>query len=207
MEIVIPEHSLGTFVICPEHRRRLKKTILHEAGHYVIARRFGFGACHIKICWMYEGGLYDCWVCNDTARRLPNSAAIEVFLEERILTLFAGAMAESLTEGKVDSKGALDILMNGGGRSDEGKISELIHLIRNIRHANLADDDAFKGAESAISTELWDKAQALVEAEHEVIAAFAEELSCSVKRGGEEYIFSEEELQGLFDACETGKKE
>jgi hypothetical protein len=155
---------------------------------------------------MYQGGQYDCCVGNDTARRLSNHAAIELFLEDRILTLLAGAMAESLNDGKVDTEAAADVLMIGGGKNDDGKISELIHLLRNIRYADLADDAAFKEAASAITDELWNKARTLVEAEHEVISAFAQELDSKVERGGEEYIFSEEDLQALLSGvCEDGK--
>lgn len=205
MEIVIPEDSLGTFVIYPVHRMRLMKIILHEVGHWVLSRRFGFKVGQIRICWLYEGGQYDCWASNDTARRLLNTADIELFIEERILVLFAGAMAESLDEGKVDSKAACDVLTNGGGRNDEGKISEFIHLLINIRYAFLDDDAVFKKAEIDVTKELWDKTKALVESYHEVISALAEEINSKVIRGGEEYIFSEEDLQTLLDLCETSK--
>jgi hypothetical protein len=207
MEIVRPENSLGFFAICPEHKQRLEKIILHEAGHYVIARRLGFQAYQIKICLLYEGGQHDCYVVNNTARKLQNQAAIERFLEERILTLFSGAMAEALTEGKVDNEVAKAVLESEGGRNDEGKISELIHLLNNISHANLADDAQFKEALTAITRELWDKSRALVEAEQEVILNFTKELASKIEVGGEEYIFSEEDIEAMLtEAFKAGKK-
>lgn len=197
MEIVLPQSSLGSFSICPEHRRLLDKIILHEAGHYVIARTFGFKADQIKICFLYQGGQYNCYVTNSTARKLPNQAEIERFLEERILILFSGTMAEALSEGRVDSKTASAALESEGGSNDEGKISELIHLLNNIRHANL-DDAEFKNAPLAINSRLKEKAKDMVETEQAVISKFAKELSSKVESGGEEYIFSEEEIESLL---------
>lgn len=194
MKIVIQENSLGTFALCDEHKLLLEKIILHEAGHYVIARRFGFQTYQIKICLLNQGGQYDCYVVNDTARKLQNKDAIERFLEERILTLFSGAMAEALTEGKVDNEAARVILESGGGRNDEGKISELIHILNNIRHANLADDAELKDAPRMITRELWDKARVLVEAEQDVILDFTKELASKIETGGKEYIFSEKDI-------------
>lgn len=206
MEIVSPENSLGSFTICPAHKQLLEQIIIHEAGHYVIARSFGFKAHQIKICLLYQGGQYDCYVVNDTARKLQNQAAIERFLEERILTLFSGAMAEALTEGNVGNEAARAVLESEGGRNDEGKISELIHLLSNIRHANLADDAEFKEAPTAITRELWDKARALVEAEQEVISDFTKKLASKIETGGDEYIFSEEDIEALLaEAYKAGK--
>ena len=208
MEIVIPSNSLGTFSICPEHRRHLENIILHEAGHYVIAKKFGFHANKIKICLLYQGGQYDCYVANNTARKLQNQAAIERFLEERILTIFAGVMAEALIEGKVDTEKARTALEGDGGRNDEGKISELIHILSNIRHANLAIETEFMEAPTAITRKLWDKAHTLVEAEQEVILDFTKRLAAKVEIGGVEYIFSEEDIETLLiEAYKIVKKE
>ena len=198
MEVVTPKNSLGTFSICDGHRRDLENIILHEAGHYVIAKNFGFHANEIKIGLLYQGGQFDCYVLTNTARKLQNLATIERFLEERILTLFSGVMAEALIEGKVYNETARTALESYGGRNDEGKISELIHLLSNIRHANLADEAEFKEAPAAIIKKLWDKALALVEDKQEVIFYFKKGLASKIELGGQEYIFSEEDIEALL---------
>jgi hypothetical protein len=156
-----------------------------------------FKADQIQICFLDQGGNYYCYVVINTARKLPNQAEIERFLEERILILFSGTMAEALSEGRVDSKAASAALESEGGSSDEGKISELIHLLNNIRHANL-DDAEFKNAPLAINSRLKEKAKDMVETEQAVISKFAKELSSKIESGGEEYIFSEEEIESLL---------
>jgi len=206
MEIIRPESSLGPFPICHEHKQLLEKIVRHEAGHYVIARTFGFKADQLKICFLYQGGQYYSYVANNTARKLRNQAEIERFLEERILILFSGAMAEALFEGKVGNEAARAVLESEGGRNDEGKISELIHLLSNIRHANLDDEVEFKKAPTAINRELWDKARALVEAEQVVISGFTKELASKIESGGEEYIFSEEDVESLLAEAYKAKR-
>lgn len=208
MERVSHENSLGPFPICPEHKQRLEKIILHEAGHCVIAKKLGFHANQIKICLLYQGGQYDCYVVNDTARRLQNNAAILRFLDERILTLFSGAMAEALTDGKVDNEAARAVLESDGGRNDQGKISELICLLSNIRHADLTNDSDFKDALTSMTIELWDKARVLVEAEQDIISGLSKKLASKIEVGGEEYLFSEEDIEALLvEAYKAGRND
>lgn len=186
------------FVISPRQREVIDKIGLHEAGHFVVAKKLGVEVGETTMCLIDICNDYDCSVSMNTAQRLPEVSEIDQFLEKRIQVLFAGSMAQSLVKGKVDQGAVESAMKNGEGREDEQKTAELIHLLRNIRHADIVDDNEFREAVMALFRDLWEKARVLVENEHKVISALGNHLSTSVKVGGEKYVFSKEELEAFF---------
>lgn len=190
--------TLGQFEISPRQRQIVEKMGMHEAGHFVVARKLGFEVGETTICLIDIYDNHDCSVLMDTAQRLSDISEIARFLEKRILVLFAGAMAQSLVDGKVDFAAVDGVMKAGEGREDEQKAAELIHLLRNIRHADTADDNEFQEAVTALSHDLWEKARVLVESEFEAISALGNHFATEVRVGGKYYVFSKEQLDAFL---------
>lgn len=186
------------FEISFRQRQIVAKMGMHEAGHYVVARKLGFDVGETTICLIDIYDNYDCSILMDTAQRLPSTSEIDQFLYKRIQVLFAGAMAQTLSGGRVDNDAVELAIKYGEGREDEQKAAELIHLLRNIRHANTANETVFRQAVTVLFEDLREKARVLVENEHEAISALGNHLAAMVKVGGEKYVFSKEELYAFL---------
>lgn len=186
------------FVISPRQREVVDKIAIHEAGHFVAAKKLGFEVGETTMCLIDIYDTYECSVLMETSQRLPDISDIDQFLEKRVQVLFAGPMAQSLVDGKVDQAAVEHAMKNGEGREDEQKAAELIHLLRNIRYTTTADDTEFRQVVMTLSQDLWEKARVLVETEYETISVLGNHLAASVKFGGETYVFSKEQLDALI---------
>jgi hypothetical protein len=98
-----------------------------------------------------------------------------------VQVLYAGALAQSLRNGKVDKKAALECIKNNSGKNDYDKAKELIHLIRNIRFLNAQNREEFRKQLGIITKKLWNKAAECVESEYEIIEDLGARLAEEVK--------------------------
>jgi len=107
----------------------------HEAGHYVAARALGFKTGSIKLTIIdLEGGYHLGGSEVELDRALYKIDDIMKYLEDRVQVLYAGALAQSLSNGKVVCEDAVEILKKRGGWADLANAREHIPLIRNIRY-------------------------------------------------------------------------
>lgn len=128
----------------PEQLRPIVRRVArHEAGHYVVGRILGFevGDCTATILDMnggHRGGSE-----TTLGRPLVSLEQVEIYLQHRVQVLYAGALAESLSQlGKVDNDLALNSAHKGGAQDDRSKARELIHLIRNLRYPEYSSRNA-----------------------------------------------------------------
>jgi len=178
-----------------------KSTVLplgcHEAGHYVVARVLGFKAGSVKLQMVDMNGGHIGGSGSEPARALYGVKDILEYLEARVQVAYAGALAQSLSNGKVDEKVALNTLDEGGGLTDSAKARELIHLIRNIRYPAANGEAEIQLGLDEIKDDLWRRAIALIEKDHELIFGLGDRLSSELKFTGQEAELSEAELESM----------
>ena len=76
----------------------------HEAGHMVVAKVLGFETREL----VYNEAQAGANLIIDP--RLPDVNAISAYIRRRAAVLYAGVLAESLKEGKVDNNRALEFI-------------------------------------------------------------------------------------------------
>ncbi|BFT59933.1 peptidase M41 [Pseudomonas moorei] len=152
-------------------RDRALQIAHHEIGHYVVARALGFetGGVTLTVTMdlRHKGG-----ATINLVQPIASMAAMKAYLEARIIILFAGAMAQTLTSApagakRVDLSEAAAILKGAlGAERDDAKISELRHLLRNITYPDtgLTSPDRITTELKTINDRLWLRAQEMIEA-------------------------------------------
>lgn len=177
----------------PEHLRQIAASVArHEMGHYVIARALGFMTGDVILEIREPVG-------HRGAAEIILQASIKsledvrLYLERRVIVLYAGALAETLPyiaspTKRVDIKRALEILnTNGqGAEQDYAKVRELIHALRNISHpdTDLADDGAIQADLYEVNDKLFYRAVELVETLAETITGLGQNLADRVEEIG-----------------------
>ena len=190
--------QIRSFPIDPYYRNNTVCALgYHEVGHYVIARALGFKTGSLKLKMLDLNGGHIGGSIIEPVRALSGVDDILKFLEARVQVLYAGALAQSLSNGKADDEVAVSILENGGGQMDFGKARELIHLIRNIKFPNAVNDGEIQLDLDEINNDLWDRAKVLVEKDHEVICGLGRRLASGLNETGKEFELSEAELETL----------
>jgi hypothetical protein len=116
-----------------EYRKIILRTAQHEAGHYVASRVLGFGVGKLSLRFTdYQGG-HSGGSEITLARPLRTLEDTTNYLEDRVIVLYAGAVAEALQDDDIDGAIVSSSLQTGGGARDFKKIEELVNLIRNIK--------------------------------------------------------------------------
>jgi hypothetical protein len=169
----------------------------HEAGHYVVARVLGFKTGSLKLQVIDMNGGHIGGSVLQPRRALSNVDEILDYLEDRIQVLYAGALAQSLSNGKIDDKVAVSVLEEGGGQTDFAKVRELLHIIRNIRFPNAKDEAEAQSGLDKINDDLWGRTIALVEKDHQLICGLGGRLASELKVIGQEFEISEAEIETL----------
>lgn len=143
----------------------------HEMGHYVVARSLGFATGGVSLTvtmdLRHHGG-----AAITLARPLASMAVMKAHLEARMMVLFAGVMAQTLSSAGVDKSKAIAILKGAlGAEHDYAKIKELQHLLRNISYPETDPASAERIANElkAVTDRVWDRTQAIVEAQADTI--------------------------------------
>lgn len=178
------------------HRQMVESIGRHEAGHYIIAKELGFKVGAISICITDLAGGHNAKSEIILSQGLTCCIGIQKFLESRVQVLYAGSLAESLSDHKIDHESALKII-NDGGKFDYAKARELIHLIRNIKYPEANCEKSIQEGLDSIGFELWNKAAMLVEKDHEIINGLGGRLASEIRFEGQEFVLSEDELKKL----------
>ncbi|WP_460120305.1 peptidase M41 [Pseudomonas sp. S2_C03] len=143
----------------------------HEMGHYVVARTLGFATGGVTLAvtmdLRHHGG-----ATITLAKPIASMAVMKAHLEARMMVLFAGVMAQTLSPAGVDKTKAIAILKGAlGAEQDYAKVKELQHLLRNICYP-----ETDPGSPERIATELktltdgiWVRTQTVVEDQADTI--------------------------------------
>lgn len=136
--------SVDSRPLPPPHVRRIGQ---HEAGHWVVARSFGFevGAIVMRL----GGHPTNSKVLPEGSsrvflqRNLPAVADIATFMRERIQILYAGAVGQALTDGRVD-EAIVKEAFESNADIDVGKAEEYLEMLLNIERG--ADPMMYRSA-------------------------------------------------------------
>lgn len=137
----------------------------HEMGHYVMARALGFATggvtLSVTLDLRHRGG-----AAITLALPIASMAVMQAHLEARMMVLFAGVMAQTLSSARVDKSKAVAILKGAlGAEHDYAKIKELQHLLRNITFPETDPGSSGRIAAElkSITDRVWERTQTLVE--------------------------------------------
>jgi hypothetical protein len=178
----------------PQHLRDLAQLIgRHEAGHYIVALALGFrpGDLKLKIIGPIEG--HEAGAGIKLGQPLTNREDILQYLKKRVQVLYAGVLAQSLEQKKINNDAALEYITNHG-KDDYSKVRELVHLIRNIEYPDDNSEEEKQRHLNEITDDLWNRAAAIVEAEHELINGLGRRLASEVKEVNVEARLTEETI-------------
>jgi hypothetical protein len=169
----------------------------HEAGHYFLTRLFGFrpSVIKLKITDFNSHAGYA-----DVDLNMPVRTLEEVvdYCEKRIQILYAGALAEALTNDKVDNS-RLSGIWKQGGKSDCEKVRELIRFIRNIKYPESKTNEQIQNDLDHIEADLLTKAGTLIEEHAPLINGMGGMLFEKLQNYGIEYSVTEEEFKTIYN--------
>jgi len=151
----------------PCFKERYLPIALHEAGHFVAATFLGFktGDIHFTIIADNKHKAYSD-ICSDKPFNILKEDLD--YCVRRVQVLYAGALAETLINGKIDKKRIKEIFVQTA-RNDYSKIQELISNIRNIDFPLSTNDEEIKYNFNKIDKKLKDKAVKIVQENKDVI--------------------------------------
>ncbi len=190
----------------PEHLRQLAVRVAqHEMGHYVVARALGFSTADVSLEIIGPVDGHRGTAAVTLPEKVSSLSELRTYLERRILVLYAGAAAETLSAGaskkSVDNETAINGIRNPvvGAEQDHAKAAELIHVLRNITYPEIDPiDDAVTQAQlNEIDERLWHRAVQLVECYAETIIGLGGNLASRVKQTKEKVILDAAYLESL----------
>jgi hypothetical protein len=169
----------------------------HEVGHYVSARVLGFRTGPISLTVFDFNRAHHATAEITLFCALRDLQSIEDYLERRIIVLYSGALAESLSNGQVDNAIATESLTKGGAKSDFDKVRELIQTLRNIRFPDATIEEEVQANLDALANQLWNKAGEIVTADSAIIEGLGRRLAGDLTHTNEKVTLSHDELEGL----------
>lgn len=182
------------------HHQRALLIAKHELGHWFANERLGFKSHGITISvgeekWNYRGE-----AAVTISEHLNTMAEVEDFLRRRTVTLFAGALAESLRpNGKVDNSVARRELEQGNATNDHKGIRELLRTLNAIRWSALNAVVDEQARLQKLSDAIYNEAVKLVEKDHLIIHKVAPLIANRGKWVGVSFSMSEFELNDLLE--------
>jgi hypothetical protein len=156
----------------------------HEAGHHVVARRLGFMMGPLELRFQGSGHETEDVPHDGSAtvilhRPVGTTDAISGYLRDRVQVLFAGVLAESLSNGQVQIEIARKAEIETAV-SDFAKAAEHLELLVNLQCASnpaLCEPAARDRAVKLLRCELYDTTKQLVIANADVIEKIGSHLS------------------------------
>jgi hypothetical protein len=178
----------------------------HEVGHMIAAKSVGFQTGPITLEVTDIRGGYRGGAEINMPRPLRTTAETMEYLSDRVVVLWAGALAEAFIGKKSDLetklKAACECLNNGGGIHDHAKARELINLLRNLRFPDKKTEVEHQKELNAIEQEVWSRAINIVQAKEELISEIAAKLARMVKFTATKYTLSAEDIAAMTDEAD-----
>jgi hypothetical protein len=130
---------------------------------------------------------------------------VRSYARRRIIVLFAGAFAESLSpQGNVDPQYAVQELEGeqGGAKDDFSKIRELLRILRSIEYGSPSSEAEHEEQLRALQTPLWDRSGEVIEQDHEIVLGMAPAIAARAKNINVPFGMKEQEIRDLPEVKE-----
>lgn len=175
-------------------RSTLRQIAFHEAGHHIIGRACGFqvGPVRILIAPNLEQGEAEITM----TRAITDMAGVRKYLEDRIMSLIAGALGETLADGQIDS-GKAGKLLGKTAAQDGAKVREMLFQLRNIIHPQVTILHDPEKQLNELYEGLWVRAIAQLEGKKAALVALAEALIAMVQQTGRKYEMALTEINAI----------
>jgi hypothetical protein len=136
-------------------RRAVSTTVLHECGHLLAATSLGFATGGIHLSATEAGASIDLLLSLRTIDEVLE------FIERRVQVLYAGSLAESLVQKKVQDDVANRLLVSTAA-NDFAKARELVRMWVGLKYPEVAES-TFQEKLTQVNERLYGKAAKLVE--------------------------------------------
>jgi hypothetical protein len=202
-------HDASTFPI--HFDPEVDKVARHEIGHWVAARRLGFGAGDVTAKIM----AYPKFGRQGTSEIMLRCELLSIddvidYLERRIQICWAGAIAEALdvSNGRirdvaescpVEVEVASHLIEGASGRTDANLADELLQLLSNLTRTPQTVDPVERL--HLLSEILWRRTVELIEAESQLILTLAFEFARRIRSVGVNTVatFSVAQIEAMPD--------
>jgi hypothetical protein len=173
----------------------IRRVSQHEVGHYIAARICGFKTGDLSLELTDHVGAHKGSSVIELYKLLNNDIEkTKEFIENRIIVLYAGVLAENMIHGNIDTDAAIASLKTTG-ENDFSKIRELLNLFNNIKSSN--STEAQKSL-TEIEIELWNQAIDMIKQESQLIEGVAGKFASLIKDTHTEYTLSAEDLEKIL---------
>lgn len=165
----------------------------HEFGHYIVAKKLKFNTGKLSLTIFLPDGHRGTSEI-EPATPLNTIKDTKTYIENRVSVLYAGSLAETLSEGEVNQNYANDVLKTVATQ-DYAKARELIHLLRSLEYGLPSSEEIGNAQLKTISDRVWEKAVKIIRREHELIEKLAEKLASRITSSGVEVVLTKDEIE------------
>lgn len=177
---------------------KIKKICTHEAGHYVVARELKFKTHGIEVYFENNGNHKGQSILEPRTPGIKSIVNLELYLERRIIVLFAGAIAEKMNiRGDFNPDEAIKEWNNGGSMNDHAKIRELVHILRNIKFPDTVNENMAQSELTHFDRILNYKAYEIVQDRIELIFELGDLIFQKIKFYNTWYELSDSEINNV----------
>ena len=187
-------------MINEQDKKRAERICIHEAGHLITSKLYGFKTNGISILINQRiGHSGEATIILPMENITGNDKLID-YLEKRIQILYAGVIAQFTDIDKnFDNENALKEWRNGGGMVDYAKVRELVHVIRNIKFPNTYIEKEQQNELDLIDNEIFIKTVKLIKDKIEIIHNIGYTIKNKIIEYDNKYYLSELEIQNIID--------
>lgn len=193
--------NLGSLV--EERQVAVQRIGQHEAGHWMVARSLGFDVGPLELRLTGRGNeLPVAHKASSTIhlrRNLQSVGDIATYLRDRIQVLYAGALAQALTDGSID-EAIVKEAQEGNAKSDVDKAAEHLELLLNVERGSdrsLLQPSARREARNALCNELFQLAASRVKLQASHIMKIGTELGRRVAQN-KVAVLAADEIESLL---------
>lgn len=194
--------------ILPEFRLDIMKLCMHELGHYMAAKEFGYNIKEIKINFVnrtkYHGHCEMQFLCS-----LQTTESVKNYLENRVCILMAGTLGENLSltadlsapcdKERWASCAAHNYERSESSKSDREKSDEHIRTLLLMSYDKIIDDEELvKKDILCISKRLWHSTIEIFSGKYKIFYETAARMANKIEFSAVDVVFSREEIEGFW---------
>lgn len=179
-----------------EFKKQLYYIGLHEAGHYIVATHLGFQCEDISATVYNLNKDHIASTITILDKSLPNHNSVIDYCEKRVQMLYAGSLAQSLVDNKINLD-RLKAAFKSEGVSDLEKVVELVTIVRGCKYPDIIGAENIIAYSKQIDQELLNKSAKIVLDNQTLIFEIGQLLIEGLNTFGEKFILKKAKIQSL----------